>query len=284
MKNRDIHDDSEGQTFWEHLDELRGVIFRSIGLILFFTIIAFSFKNILFDIIILGPKNSDFITYRGLCKIGHLLSLNFLCLDPVSIKLINISLAGQFMSHMTLSVMAGFVLSSPFIVWLFWRFIKPALTEKELRNTQGAVFIISGLFILGVLFSYFIAVPLMINFLGNYQVSESVTNQIALTSYTSAVTSICFLMGLIFEFPVIVLFLTKIGIVTPDFLSRYRKHTIVTILIIAGMITPSPDIFSQLVVSVPLYLLYELSLQLSKRTYNRQSGNSGQPQMIDFPV
>ena len=116
----------------------------------------------------------------------------------------------------------------------------------------------------------------MINFLGNYQVSESVINQIALTSYTSAVTSICLLMGLIFEFPVIVLFLTKIGIVTPDFLSRYRKHTIVSILIIAGLITPSPDIFSQLVVSIPLYILYELSLQLSRKTYKRQLAASEQ--------
>ena len=276
MKNRDIHDENEGLTFWEHLDELRGVVLRSIGLILFFTIIAFCFKNILFDYVILGPKNSDFITYRGLCKLGHVLSLDFLCLDPVSINLININLAGQFISHMTISIMAGFVLSSPFIVWLFWRFIKPALNEKELRNTRGAVLIISGLFILGVLFSYFIAVPLMINFLGNYQVSESVINQIALTSYTSAVTSICFLMGLIFEFPVIILFLTKIGIVTPDFLGRYRKHTIVTILIIAGLITPSPDVFSQLVVSVPLYLLYELSLQISRKSYRNPPGLSGQ--------
>ena len=177
---------------------------------------------------------------------------------------------------MTISIMAGFILSSPFIVWFLWKFIKPALTEKELRNSRGAVLIISGLFILGVLFSYFIAVPLMINFLGNYQVSESVINQIALTSYTSAVTSICLLMGLIFEFPVIVLFLTKIGIVTPDFLSRYRKHTIVSILIIAGLITPSPDIFSQLVVSIPLYILYELSLQLSRKTYKRQLAASEQ--------
>jgi sec-independent protein translocase protein TatC len=269
MKDADHRDYGEGMTFWEHLDELRGVIFRSLGFILFFTILAFSFKGILFDTIILGPKNADFITYRVLCKIGQILSLDFFCLDPVSINLININLAGQFMSHMTISIMAGVILSSPFIIWQFWRFIKPGLTEKEKQSTHGAVSIISGLFILGVLFSYFIAVPLMINFLGNYHVSESVSNQIALTSYISAVTSICFLMGLIFEFPVIVLFLTKIGLLTPQFLSQYRKHTIVAILIIAGLITPSPDIFSQLVVSLPLYILYEISLQLSRRTYRK---------------
>jgi len=270
MKNdRRKPDNEEGMTFWEHLDELRGVLIRSIVAIILLTIIAFSFKGILFDIVILGPKNSDFITYRVLCKIGKTLSMNFFCLEPSTIKLININLAGQFMSHMTISIMAGFIVASPYIVWEFWRFIKPGLTENENKNTRGAVAVISGLFITGVLFSYFLAVPLMVNFLGNYQVSSSVVNQIALTSYTSAVTTMCFLMGLVFEFPIVVLFLTRIGILTPRFMSRYRKHTIVVILIIAGLITPSPDIFSQLIVAIPLYLLFEISLQLSKRIYRK---------------
>jgi sec-independent protein translocase protein TatC len=259
----------EGMTFWEHLDELRGVLIRSSVAIFLFSIIAFCFKGILFDLVILGPKNSDFITYRILCKIGKELSLNFLCLEPSTIKLININLAGQFMSHMTISIMAGFIIASPYIVWEFWRFIKPGLNENEKKNTSGAVAVISGLFITGVLFSYFLAVPLMVNFLGNYQVSESVANQIALTSYTSAVTTMCLLMGLVFEFPVIVLFLTRIGILTPMFLTRYRKHTIVVILISAGLITPSPDIFSQLIVAIPLYLLFEISLHLSRKIYRK---------------
>ena len=262
-------DDKEGMTFWEHLDELRGVLIRSIIAIILLTIIAFSFKSILFDLIILGPKNSDFITYRVLCRIGKALSINSFCLEPSTIKLINIDLAGQFMSHMTIAIMAGFIIASPYIVWEFWRFIKPGLTENEKKNTSGAVGVISGLFIAGVLFSYFLAVPLMVNFLGNYQVSTSVANQIALTSYTSAVTTMCFLMGLVFEFPIVVLFLTKIGILTPGFLKRYRKHTIVVILIVAGFITPSPDIFSQLIVAFPLYLLFEISLHLSKRIYRK---------------
>ena len=261
----------EGEmTFWEHLDALRNVLVRGIIAIIVLTIVAFSFKHILFDTILLAPKNSDFITYRVLCKLGKFLSVNAFCLDTSSVHLINISLAGQFMSHMTTSFIAGLIVASPYIIWEFWRFIKPGLTPDERRNTRGAVVVISSLFLTGILFSYFLAVPLMVNFLGNYQVSESVSNQIALDSYTSAVTTMTLLMGLIFEFPVIVLFLTKVGIINPTFLSRYRKHTIVVILIVAGLITPSPDIFSQIVVALPLYGLYEISVQLSKRVFRKR--------------
>lgn len=260
-------------TFWEHLDELRGVLIRGIIAMVIVTIVAFSFKHILFDYIILGPKNSDFITYRVLCKLGKFLGMNSFCLDTSSIHLINISLAGQFMAHMTTSIIAGLIVTSPYIIWELWRFITPGLTPAERKNTRGAVFVISFLFLSGVLFSYFLAVPLMVNFLGNYQVSESVTNQIALVSYTSAVTTMTLLMGLVFEFPVIVLFLTKIGILTPAFMAKHRKHTIVAILILAGLITPSPDIFSQLIVAIPLYTLYEISVQLSKKIFRKR----GQP-------
>jgi sec-independent protein translocase protein TatC len=262
--------ESEGEremTFWEHLDEFRGVLIRAIIAIFLITIVAFSFKEILFDYIVLAPKNSDFITYRILCKIGKYLSMDSFCLDASSIHLINISLSGQFMAHMTTSIIAGFVVASPYIVWELWRFITPGLTDSERRNTRGAVVVISALFITGVLFSYFLAVPLMVNFLGNYQVSASVVNQITLDSFTSAVTTMSLLMGLIFEFPVLVVFLTKIGVLTPAFMSKYRKHIIIVILIVAGLITPSPDIFSQLVVAVPLYALYEISVQLSKKIY-----------------
>jgi len=257
-------------TFWEHLDELRSVLIRSIGAIVVVTIVAFSFKHILFDYIILAPKNSDFITYRLLCMFGKFLGTDSFCFDASSLHLININLAGQFMAHMTTSIIAGLIVASPYIVWELWRFITPGLTPEERKNTRGAVFVISGLFLTGILFSYFLAVPLMVNFLGNYQVSESVINQIALTSYTSAVVTMTLLMGLIFEFPVIVLFLTKIGILTPQFMSKHRKHTIIGILITSGLITPSPDIFSQLVVAIPLYALYEISVQLSKKIYKER--------------
>ena len=169
-----------------------------------------------------------------------------------------------------ISIIAGLIVASPYIVWELWRFVSPGLTENERKNTRGAVLIISLLFLSGILFSYFLVVPLMINFLGNYQVSPSVVNQIALTSYTGSVTTMTLIMGLIFEFPVLVIFLTKIGILTPSLLKKYRKHTIVVILIIAGLITPSPDIFSQLIVAVPLYMLYEISLSISSRMYRKR--------------
>jgi len=275
MKEKSETEEKE-MTFWEHLDALRSVLIRGIIAVVILTIVAFSFKHILFDYIILAPKNSDFITYRLLCKLGKFLSVNALCLDTTSIHLININLSGQFMSHMTISFIVAIIIASPYIVWEFWRFIAPGLTPAERKNTRGAVLVISSLFLTGVLFSYFLAVPLMVNFLGNYQVSETVANQIALDSYTSSVTTMILLMGLIFEFPVVVLFLTKIGILNPVFMSKYRKHTIVFILIVAGLITPSPDIFTQLVVAVPLYALYEISVQLSKKVYRHKKASESE--------
>jgi sec-independent protein translocase protein TatC len=257
-------------TFWDHLEDLRGSLFRSVIAIVVFGITAFIFKGIIFDQVILAPKNNDFITFRLLCKLGKMLSIDSFCFKTASINLINIELAGQFMSHLMISIIAGLVVAVPYIVWEFWRFIKPGLTENERKSTRGAVFIISMLFLTGVLFSYFLVVPLMINFLGNYQVSASVTNQIALTSYTSSVTMMTLIMGLVFEFPILVVFLTKIGILTPSLLKKYRKHTIVVILIIAGLITPSPDIFSQLIVAIPLYGLYEISLSVASRMYSKK--------------
>ena len=269
MRKKNVGEGNE-MTFWEHLDELRSVLIRGGIAVIVISLVAFSFKHILFDYIILAPKNSDFITYRVLCKLGKFLGMDSFCLDTSSFQLININLAGQFMAHMTTSIIAGLIVTSPYIIWELWRFITPGLTPAERRNTRGSVLVISSLFLSGVLFSYFLAVPLMVNFLGNYQVSESVTNTIALTSYTSAVTTMSLLMGLIFEFPVIVLFLTKIGILTPTFMSKHRKHTIIAILIIAGLITPSPDIFSQFIVAIPLYALYEISVQLSKKIFRER--------------
>lgn len=269
MGNNPTSEEKE-MTFWEHLDELRGTLFRIIIAVVVCSIITFVFKGILFDHILLAPKDPDFITYRVFCELGTWLGIQSLCVDPSQFELININLAGQFMSHMNISLVAGLILSMPYILWELWRFVSPGLTDKERYSTRGAVGYISVLFLTGILFSYFIVVPLMVNFLGGYQVSESVKNQIALTSYTSSITMMTLLMGLLFELPIIVIFLTKAGILTPVFLKKYRKHTAIAILIIAGVITPSPDIFSQLVVAVPLYALYEGSLVAAKRIYRRK--------------
>lgn len=257
-------------TFWEHLEELRGSLFRGIIAVVVCSIVAFLFKEVLFDTILLGPKQPDFITYRLLCRLGKYLSVNSLCIEPASFQLINISLAGQFTTHMTISMVAGLILAMPYVLWELWRFIRPGLTDKERSNTRGAVTVISFLFFTGILFSYFIVVPLMVNFLGGYQVSNLVANQVALTSYTSSITLMTLLMGLLFELPVLVIVLTKIGILTPKFLRKYRKHTAVVILIVAGVITPSPDIFSQLIVAIPLYGLYEVSMLFAGRIYRRK--------------
>jgi len=264
------HKDSDEMTFWEHLDDLRSTLIWSFVAIALCGTVAFIFKEILFDHILLAPKEKSFITYRLLCQLADLVSMPSLCIDPSSFQIININFAGQFMSHMTISLVAGLVIAMPFVVWQFWRFIKPGLTPKEVKYTRGGVWIISLLFLSGILFSYFIVVPLMVNFLGGYQVSEMVNNQIALSSYTGSVTMMTLLMGLLFELPVIVIFLTKAGIVTPTHLKKYRKHTLVAILIIAGVITPSPDIFSQLIVSIPLFLLFEFSVSVSCRIYKRK--------------
>jgi sec-independent protein translocase protein TatC len=198
-----------------------------------------------------------------------------LCVEPSSFNLININLAGQFSAHMNISLVAGVILSIPFILWEIWKFIKPGLTPKEVFYSRGFVFVTSFLFLTGVLFSYFIVVPLMINFLGGYVVSDQVLNQISLTSYVSSVTLMTLLMGLLFELPILVLFLTRIGILTPSFLKKYRKHVLIAILIIAGIITPSPDVFSQLVVAIPLYGLFEFSLLISVRIHRHRQELAG---------
>ncbi|MCK9421748.1 MAG: twin-arginine translocase subunit TatC [Bacteroidales bacterium] len=277
MKNprKPLPEEEQEMTFWEHLEELRGTLWRILIAILITSIVAFAFKEILFDDILLAPKSKHFITYQVFCRLGSWLSMPSLCVDPSQFQLINISLAGQFTSHMNISLVAGLIIALPYVLWELWRFIKPGLTETEIRQSRGAVTIISLLFILGVLFSYFIVAPLMINFLGGYAVSSAVSNQIALTSYVSSITLMTLLMGLLFELPVLILFLTKIGLVTPKYLKKYRKHTAIVILIIAGVITPSPDVFSQLIVAIPLYALFELSLSISSRIYKRKHVMAG---------
>lgn len=272
MKETDITEQDEGRemTFWEHLDELRGALWRIVIAILVTSIAAFAFKEVLFDDIILAPKSKTFITYRAFCKLGEWLSMPSLCVDPSHFQLINISLAGQFTAHMNISMIVGLIVALPYALWELWRFIKPGLSDREIRNSRGIVAIVTLLFLTGVCFSYFVAAPLMINFLGGYTVSDAVINQIALTSYVSSITMMTLLMGLLFELPMLILFLTKIGIITPKHLRKYRKHTVVGILIVAGVITPSPDIFSQIIVAVPLYALFELSLAMSARIYRKK--------------
>jgi sec-independent protein translocase protein TatC len=253
-------------TFLDHLEELRWHIVRSAIAIVLLAILAFIYKRIVFDDILLGPSKSDFFTSRLLCWLGKnsFVHTDSLCINSTPLKLQNIQMSGQFTAHIKISLIAGLIVAFPYIFYEIWRFIRPALHSKELKTARGAVFFISILFFIGVLFGYFVICPMSVNFLYNYQVSDIAVNNIQLMSYISIIASICLASGIMFELPVIVLFLTKIGLLTPAFLKKYRRHAIVVILIVAAIITP-PDVFSQILVTLPLLALYEFSIGLSKR-------------------
>lgn len=251
-------------SFWDHLTELRKRLVRMILAWLVMSVVAFMNRELIFDKIILAPKDTSFITYKWLCQLGTFLHADSLCLPPMSLSIINLNLSGQFMTHMTISMFAGVILASPFIIFQLWQFVIPALYEKERRYARQAVFVMSFLFFIGVAFSYYFMVPWTLNFLGTYQVSASVANQISLSSYIGTVTSTILSVGLVFELPVVVYVLSKLGIITPEFLKKNRKYAFVIILILAAIITP-PDIFSMVIATIPIYSLFEISILVSKR-------------------
>jgi len=251
-------------TFWEHLEELRWHLVRSALILVMLAIVAFVSRHFIFDYIILAPKSSDFFTYRILCRLSDIIGIKSLCFDVASLEIINIQLSGQFMVHLYISIIAAVIVAFPYILWEMWSFIRPALRRNEKRHSRGAVLAGTVLFYCGVVFSYFLIVPLTINFFGDYQVSQQVANNITLSSYISTVVSLTLASGLVFELPILIFFLTKVGIVTPAFLKRNRKYTIVILLTLSAIITP-PDIFSQVLVCLPLMLLYEISILIAKR-------------------
>ena len=256
-------------TFLEHLEVLRGHLLRSIASIGVFTVVAFLLKDLIFNTILLAPKEPDFFTNQMFCKFGEWINATRLCLNDEPLDIINIDLAGQFKIHLTISFFGGVILASPYIFFEVYRFILPALKTKERKYSKGMVFYTSALFLIGVLFGYFLIIPLTINFLGGYSVSDFVDNQINLKSYIGSVTSLIFSTGLVFELPILIYFLSKVGIVTPEFLRKYRKHAFVVFLVVAGIITP-PDVFSQFLVCIPLVGLYEVSIFISKRIYRQR--------------
>lgn len=251
-------------TFLQHLEELRWHIIRAVLAVVVFGILAFIFKSVLFDKILMAPSNENFWTNRMLCQFGQRMNIQSLCINKTPLVLQNTQVSGMFLAHIKISIIAGLVMAFPVIFYEFWKFIRPALYQNEQRYASGAIFYISFLFLLGVVFGYFLITPLSINFLYNYKISDVVKNIPTLSSYVSLITSIVLASGILFELPVLVYFLSKIGLVTADFLKRYRKHAVIVILLVAGIITP-PDVFSQIMVSLPLLLLYEISILLSRR-------------------
>ena len=245
----------DNMSFLEHLEELRWHVIRSLIAIISAGFVCFLMKDFIFDTIIFGPKKMDFPTYKFLCQAATFIGVetNF-CGDEFPFVVQNRTMAGQFSAHVMTSVISGFIISFPYVLYEFWKFISPGLLEKEKAKSRGFIFISSILFFVGVLFGYYVISPLSINFLGTYQVSTQVLNEIDLGSFISLVRSSALASGIIFELPIIIYFLTKAGVVTPESLVKYRKYALVLVLILAAIITP-PDVASQIIVAIPICLL-----------------------------
>lgn len=257
-------------SFLQHLEILRWHLVRSTVAILLGASVAFISKSILFDVIIFGPKQPDFVTYRLFCELTEWLTgTGLMCLTEMPFQILNTKMAGQFSTHIWVSLIAGFILAFPYVIWEIWRFIKPGLHDSEKKYSRGVLFFASILFILGVLFGYYLISPLSIQFLGTYTVSSDVTNLIDLNSYITTVSTVTLATGLIFELPIIVYFLAKIGLLTPEWMRTYRKHAFVVILILSAIITP-PDISSQVLVCLPIIGLYEISIKICARVVKNQ--------------
>lgn len=262
--------DGAEMSFLEHLEVLRWHIVRSVIVLLVFTSLAFVMKGFVFDEIVLSMSKSEFITYRFFCKFSHLLGFgDKLCFGEMSFNLINITMAGQFKTHIVVSLVVGFIFSFPYLLFETWSFIKPALTINEKSSARGVVFAGSFLFLTGVAFGYYLISPLSVQFLGNYSVSETIQNQISINSFITTMSTVVLACGIVFQLPLMVYFLTKMGIISPEFMKKYRKHAIVVTLILSAIITP-PDISSQLLVSVPIFFLYEISIFISRVVIRRQ--------------
>lgn len=263
--------DEKKMSFFDHLDELRKHLVRSAIAVVVLALVAFMAKEVVFDGIILAPKNTDFITYRFFCWLSATYSwMAGMCIQEINFTVANIDMTGQFMQHLTISLYTGLVLAFPYLVFELWLFIKPALHSKERKAARGMVFYISLLFFAGVAFGYFALAPVSILFLGSYQVSAEVANQITLRSYISTLTTMVLASGLIFELPILAYFLARVGIITSSFLRDNRRLAVVVNFIVAAIITPS-DVGSMLLMAIPLLLLFELSILVVARVERKNA-------------
>lgn len=263
--------DEKEMTFLDHLEELRWHVIRALLAVVIFTIGAFIYVREIFDFIIFAPAKLDFPSFKYMCKMGEWVGMQeTLCITELPFKIQSRNMTGQFMMSLTASFVIGLIVSFPYVVWEFWRFVKPGLETKERKFSKGAVSAISFLFLLGILFGYYFLCPITIWFLSTYSISSVIVNEFDITSYVSTMSGLVLGCGLLFQFPVVIYFLTKIGIVTPQLMRNYRKHSIVAILVLGAIITPSADPFSLTVISLPLYLLFEISIFTSALVVRRQ--------------
>jgi len=257
-------------SFLDHLEELRGHLIKATLAILLFAVVAFIAKDFIFNTILFGPKNIDFLTYRGLCNLSKALGLDeSMCITEMPFRIQSRKMAGQFSAHIWVSITFGFIVAFPYVIYQFWSFISPGLKSNERRTSRSVILASSLLFFTGVLFGYYIICPLSINFLANYSIASSVHNDFDLESYIGLVRASSLASGLVFELPIIIYFLAKVGLVTPDFLRKQRKIALVLILIVSAIITP-PDIASQIIVAIPVLILYEVSIFIAKRVLKNQ--------------
>lgn len=271
--NKKNKDGKEEMSFVDHLEELRWHIVRSVIAVLILGIACFIYRDFLFDTIILGPIQNNFITYDWFCKLGQKLGVgNSLCMPAMDIKMQTTTFGGQFISSITISFVIGFIIAFPYIFWELWRFIKPALKPSELKNTRGAIFWVTFFFLLGVAFGYFLMAPFTFNFLANFKIGTHgiVETKPTISDYIDNMMDITLGSGLAFELPVISFVLSRIGLITPKFLKDYRKYAYIALLVIAAVITPSPDWMSQVIVVLPLIALYELSIIVSQRVSKKE--------------
>ena len=254
----------------DHLEVLRSYLLRAVIAIVLGAVIVGFYNKFVVSRILLGPTHSDFVTYRVLCKIGTKFHLNSLCLSGSDVVMQSTGVSNQFSVFFNLVLIGGLILAFPYVFLQFWNFIKPALTKKELEKTRGVIFWVSLLFFLGVLFGYFFIAPYTVNFFANFQLDSNIENRWTINSYLDTLVPLILGSGLAFQLPLAMLFLGKINVVSSSFLKRKRKHAIVIMLILAGTITP-PDMLSQIIVTLPLMILYEISILLVRRVEKQQS-------------
>lgn len=256
-------------SFLDHLEDLRWHLIRIVIGILLAAMAAFLMKSFIFDTLIFGPSKSDFLTYDVLCKASQFLGFDSFCNTEFTFKVQSRTMAGQFSAHIWTSITFGFIIAFPYVIYQLWKFISPAMHENERKHSRGFIFISSLLFFMGCLFGYYIICPLSINFLGTYSVAEKVHNDFDLNSYIGLIRASVLASGLIFELPIIIYFLTKVGLVTPEIMRKYRKFALVGVLIVSAIITP-PDIASQVIVAIPIIILYQISIYISKIVIRNQ--------------
>ena len=270
-KKKDGGAEKAEMSFVEHLEVLRGHLFRSALAIAAGAVVFIVYNEFFVREVLMGPTHADFPTYRWLCKAGHAIGLgDAMCMKDIGLKMQSTSVSGQFSMYFTLIFVGGIIVAFPYIFWEFWRFIKPALTKKELSKTRGVIFWVSLLFFLGILFGYFVIAPYTVNFFANFQLDENIENRWTITSYIDTLVPLILGTGLAFQLPLVMFFLAKVGLMSPNFLRRNRKYAIVVILILAGIITP-PDVISQVICTIPLMLLYEISIWLTVKVQKEKA-------------